>query len=162
MRSNFRHLILTTAPVFAVSLLLPIQPAFGQSQNLFLGKWTLDPDKSQFAPGPAPAQRTMILEMKNGSLHHLTDTYGGNGGLSTIDYTAKFDGADYPIEGTAIDTVSLKHIDANTIERTGKVRGMPTETCTMKVSNDGKTLTMTVKGSYYGTNYASTQVYQRE
>lgn len=161
MRSNFRHLILA-APVFAASLLLQTQPASAQSKDLFAGKWTLDLSKSQFTPGPGPSERTMTLEMKNDSLHHLTDTYGGNGGLSTIEYTAKFDGADYPIEGTAIDTVSLKHLDANTIERIGKVRGKPAETCTMKVSSDGKTLTMIVKGSYYGTSYGSTQVYNRE
>ena len=104
----------------------------------------------------------MIFDMKNGSLHNLTSTRTANGGITTIEYTAKFDGHDYPIDGTGLDTVSIKRDDPNTIERTGKVRGMPSETCTMKIAADGKTLTMTVKGAYNGANYASTQIYRRQ
>jgi hypothetical protein len=111
---------------------------------------------------PPRFDRTMTFEMKNGALHHLTDTKNANGGTVTIDYTAKFDGADYPIEGTGLDTVSLKRMDAHTIERTGKIKHMPSETCMMTVSPDGKSLTMTIKGSYSGVNYASTQVYKRQ
>jgi hypothetical protein len=106
--------------------------------------------------------RTMTIDMKNGGLHSLTDTVGNNGGVSTIEFTAKFDGADYPIDGTDLDTVALKRDGPNEIERTGKVRGMPSETCTMKVSPDDKTLTMTVNGSYHGVHYTSTQIYKRQ
>jgi len=160
MRSNIRHLSLA-ALILTLSL-FEIRTVYGQSKDPFIGKWALDPDHSQFTPGPGPTNRTMIFEMKPKGLHNLTDTTNANGGVSTIDYTAKFDGADYPVEGTAIDTVSLKRVDANTIERTGKVRGMPSESCTMKVSPNGKTLTETIKGSYHGTNYSSTQVYNRQ
>jgi len=147
-----------------IAVLFQASPAFGQakSNNPFVGKWMLDPDHSQFAPGPGPTHREMKFEMKGGSLHHVTDTTGNNGGISEIEYTAKFDGSDYPILGTGLDTVSLKHPDASTIERSGKVSGMPSETCTMKVSSDGKTLTMMIQGSYHGTKYSSTQVYMRE
>ena len=160
MCSNFGRPM--QAALSLTALLFLIRPAHAQSKDLFIGTWVLDADHSQFTPGPGPTDRKMIFEMKPNGLHHLTDTTGNNGGVSTIDYTAKFDGADYPIDGTAIDTVSLKRADANTIERTGKVRGMPAETCTMKVSSDGKTLTMSTKGSYHGTNYSSTQVYKRQ
>ncbi len=153
---------LAAASILTFGVLLQSHPALGQSNDPFLGKWVLDPDASQFTPAPGPTNRTMSFEMKSGSLHHVTDTFNANGGLAAIDYSAKFDGADYPIDGTAIDTVSLKRTDPHTIERTGKVRGMPAETCIMKVSPDGKVLTMTVKGSYRGTNYASTQVYKRQ
>jgi hypothetical protein len=160
MSSNIRCSI--QSALLLTTLLFSIPPAYAQSKDLFIGTWVLDADHSQFTPGPGPTDRKMIFEMKPNGLHHLTDTTGNNGGVSTIDYTAKFDGADYPIDGTAIDTVALKRTDANTIERSGKVRGMPAETCSMKVSSDGKTLTMTTKGSYRGTNYSSTQVYKRQ
>ena len=135
---------------------------FAQSKDAFLGKWVMDPDHSQFTPGPGPFDRSMIFEMKNGGLHNLTSTKTANGGTTIIDYTAKFDGHDYAIDGTGLDTVSIKRDDPTTIERTGKVRGVPSETCTMKIAPDGKTLTMTVKGAYNGAKYASTQIYRRQ
>jgi hypothetical protein len=133
------------------------------SKDPFLGTWLLDADHSKFVPGPVPEDRTMIFEEKDGGLRHLTKT--PNLFLSStddIDYTAKFDGKDYPITGTGLDTVALKRIDAHTIERTGKVHGKVSEMCTMTVSPDGKTLTMEVKGNYNGTNYSSDQVYHRQ
>ena len=150
-----------TALILAVSPCL-IHAATGQSKDPFLGKWTLDSEHSQFTPGPVPTDRTMTLEMKDGSLHSLTATVGNNGGTSTIEFTAKFDGADYPVYGSDLDTVSLKRDGATMIERTGKVRGMPSETCTMKVSPDDKTLTMTIKGAYHSVQYSSTQIYKRQ
>lgn len=149
----------------AVLLVSPwlVYAAGNQAKDPFAGKWLLDSDKSTFVPGPAPDDRTMTFEIKDGGLHHLTQTRNlFLGGTDDIDYTAKFDGKDYPITGTGLDTVSLKRIDAHTIERTGKVRGKETETTIMKVSSDGKALTMTVKGSYNGTNYSSTQIFTRE
>lgn len=145
------------------SLLLPAHSATAQKKDPFVGTWLLDSDKSQFVPGPTPQDRTMIFEFKNGGLRHLTKTL--NAFLSTsddIDYTAKFDGKDYPITGTGLDTVSLKRVDANTIERVGKEGGKVTETCTMKVSPDGKLLTVSIKGTFNGTNYSSQQILTRE
>jgi hypothetical protein len=159
MRPIFRQFVYT-ALIAGLSLIA--HPAFAQSKDAFLGKWVMDPDHSQFTPGPGPFDRTMIFEMKNGSLHNLTSTRTANGGITTIEYSAKFDGHDYAIDGTGLDTVSIKREDANTIERTGKVRSMPSETCTMKIAPDGKTLTMTVKGAYNGAHYASTQIYIRQ
>jgi hypothetical protein len=134
-----------------------------EAKDPFLGTWLLDADQSKFVPGPGPDDRTMIFTETDGGLRHLTKT--PNLFLSStedIDYTAKFDGKDYPITGTGLDTVSLKRVDSHTIERTGKVRGKVSETCTMKVSPDGKTLTVTIKGSYNGTDYSSVQVLHRQ
>jgi|SRR5579872_4453013 len=149
--------------LLAQTLCSNASPAGNQAKDPFLGTWMLDGDKSTFVPGPVPEDRTVTFEAANGGIHHITKTRNlFLGGTDDIDYTAKFDGKDYPITGTGLDTVSLKRLDANTIERTGKVRGKPAETCTMKVSADGKTLTMTVKGSYNGTDYSSTQVFERQ
>jgi hypothetical protein len=152
-------LVVLIAPAFWVHA----SPAGGQAKDPFLGTWMLDSDKSTFVPGPVPEDRTMTFEAKADGLHNITRTRNlFLGGTDDIDYTAKFDGKDYPITGTGLDTVSLKRVDANTIERTGKVHGKVTESCTMKIAPDGKTLTMTVKGSYNGTDYHSTQVFERD
>jgi hypothetical protein len=58
-------------------------------------------------------------------------------------YTAKFDGNDYPRKGTAgIDTVSLKRIDANTLEESNKRKGTVITVYKMTVSPNGKSMTI--------------------
>jgi hypothetical protein len=58
-------------------------------------------------------------------------------------YTAKFDGADYPVKGSyGYDAVSLKKINDHTIEETDKRGGTVTDVSTMTVSANGKTLTV--------------------
>ena len=126
------------------------------------GTWELDTDNSTFAPGQPPLSRTMKFEMRDGGLFHQTLTPNLFGGSNIIQYTAKFDGKEYDIIGTGLDTVSLKRIDANTIERAGKESGKTAETCVMKVSADGKTLTVTTKGAFRGTEYSSVQILKRQ
>src|SRR5579871_4528207 len=104
MRPIFRQFVY---PALIAGLSLAAHPALAQSKDAFLGKWVMDPNHSQFTPGPGPFDRTMIFEMKNGSLHNLTSTRTANGGITTIEYTAKFDGHDYAIDGTGLDTVSI-------------------------------------------------------
>jgi hypothetical protein len=71
-----------------------------------------------------------------------------NGTPTMTTYTANFDGKDQPLTGSAIaDTVSLKRINARTTERTDKKDGKTVQTLTRVVSQDGKTMTVTVVGS---------------
>ena len=130
-------------------------------QDAFVGTWAMDPDKSTFTPGPAPVERYMTFEMSDKGMMHLTKT-PGQLGSSNIVYTAKFDGKDYEILGSGLDTVSLKRVDGNTIERSGKESGKVSETAVLKVSPDGKTLNVTTKGNFRGTEYSSVQIFVRQ
>jgi len=80
-----------------------------------------------------------------GSENALTVTYKSNGDEFTMTaptgetYTAKFDGADYPVKNSyGFDAVSLKRIDANTFEETDKRGGKVTDVSRITVA--GKTL----------------------
>ncbi len=58
-------------------------------------------------------------------------------------YTAKFDGADYPVTGSNYyNAVSLKKINANTIEETDKRDGKVTDVSTMTVSATARSMTV--------------------
>jgi hypothetical protein len=58
-------------------------------------------------------------------------------------YTAKFDGADYPVKGAyGYDAVSLKRINDHSIEETDKRGGKVTDVAISTVSADGKSLTV--------------------
>jgi len=79
-----------------------------------------------------------------------------------VEYTAPFDGNDYPISNSILSTVSLKRVDDHTVERIGKIRGQVVETETRTVSDKGKVLTVTTKGTRDGAEYSSVQVYDRQ
>lgn len=79
----------------------------------------------------------------------LLTTYKTNGDELTMtmktgmNYTAKFDGKDYPLKGSyRFDTVSLKRIGERTFEETDKMKGQVVEFDTWTVSPDDKTLTL--------------------
>ena len=57
-------------------------------------------------------------------------------------YTAKFDGNDYPYKSYGANSVSLKKVDARTIEETDKRDGKVVNVSKMTVSPNGKTMTI--------------------
>jgi hypothetical protein len=60
-------------------------------------------------------------------------------------YTAKFDGGDYPYKGNyGVNAVSLRKIDAHTIEETDKRDGTVVGVAKMTVSPNGKSMTIVV------------------
>jgi hypothetical protein len=79
-------------------------------------------------------------------------------GLSMSDpvgdsYTAKFDGKDYPYKGDPGTTsVSLKKIDANTIEETDKRNGKVITVVRMTVDPGGKTMKIAVEDKLRNTS----------
>lgn len=61
-------------------------------------------------------------------------------------YDAKFDGKEYPVTGDPTHTVvSLKRIDANTVEETDRRMGKVTDEIRIAASKDGKTVEYTDK-----------------
>ncbi len=79
----------------------------------------------------------------------LKTTYKMNGDELTMSeptgetYTAKLDGSDAPVKGAyGYDTVSLKKINARSIEETDKRGGDVIDVSTMTVSPDGKKMTI--------------------
>ena len=131
----------------------------GQAKDALIGTWQLERGKSDFNPDTTLQNRTIEFTAKDGGIAFLQKTVTDRGNTVESDYTAKFDSKDVPISGSQLDTIALKRVDANTVERTGKIKGMVVETATLKISNGGKTLTITTKGAIDGDDYSSTQVY---
>ncbi len=77
-----------------------------------------------------------------------TEFVNADGTRTATEYTANFDGKDYPLTGSQIaDTVSLKRSNARTTVRTDKKGGKVAQTLRRVVSKDGKTMTVTTKGT---------------
>ncbi|HKN23004.1 MAG TPA: hypothetical protein VJX73_16380 [Terracidiphilus sp.] len=90
-----------------------------------------------------------VIQKETGSENGLLVTYKTNGDQFTMTsptgetYTAKFDGADYPVTGAhSYNGVSLKKINANTIEETDKRDGKVIDVSTMTISANGKMMTI--------------------
>ncbi len=140
---------LNRSAVFVTALLLVVfvlaVPAVAADQHS--GTWKMNPDKSKYSPGPAPKSNTVKVEADEMGIKLDAEGTGADGSPTHVQYDAKFDGKDYPITGVPnADTVSVKRIDANTIESTLKKGGQVVMTVTSRVSKDGKTRTSTFKG----------------
>jgi hypothetical protein len=112
-----------------------------------VGTWKLDVAKSKFSTGVGPRSQTR--------------TWGADGKVSvsgvnaagapvTYSYTIKPDGKPYPTTGAVpngADSVSSKRIDASTIDSSFTKGGKATDTTRFAVSKDGRTLTLTAKGT---------------
>ena len=112
----------------------------------YAGKWKFNPAKSDFGEATVTFAQTPSGEMQV--------TADGQS------YTFKTDGKDYPAFFGA--TASWKQIDANTWETTDKLNGKVTGVNTIRLSPDGKALTMESKGKKpNGESFDDTTVYQR-
>jgi hypothetical protein len=112
------------------------------------GTWKMNAAKSKYNPGPAPQSLTLVIESDENNYKLDATGTDGNGKPLHVQYSAKFDGKDYPatgIEGGA-DSVSVRRIDANTIETMQKKDGKIVMLILSKVSKDGKTRTSTWSG----------------
>ncbi len=124
--------------------------AWAQAADPLIGTWKLNVEKSTYSPGPPPKSLTVKIEAVENGEKVTADGVRADGQPIRVEYTAKYDGKDYPIKGSAMgaDTVSLKRIDASTTERTDKAKdGKVVYTLTRKVSSDGKMMTATGKGT---------------
>lgn len=119
-----------------------------QASDPAIGTWTLNAAKSKFNPGPAPKSITVTFETAGQGIHVVADAVDAKGATAHTEYTGNYDGKDYPLSGVPIaDQVSLKRIDARTTQRSDKKAGKVVQTYVRKVSADGKTMTVTQKGT---------------
>lgn len=158
-----RHFVLFALAASLTGALSVAGPSIKSSKDPLIGSWVMDSTKSTFMPGPVPDERIMTFEAIPNGFKNSMKTTGAFGNVDDVVYEAKYDGKDYPASPlTPLDTVSLKRINANTVERIGKAQGKEVETTMFKLSSDGKILTLTVKGETHGAPYSSVQIYSRE
>jgi len=127
---------------------------FAQAASPLAGTWTVNLAKSKYdPPSQAPKSATVKIEVTGDTIKVVNDTVDAQGRAVRSEYTAKFDGKDYPytstIDGkpnTAQDSVAWKKIDDRTYELTGKLKGQALGTQRIVIAADGKSRTNTVTG----------------
>jgi hypothetical protein len=127
-----------------VALALNVSAAAADQQS---GTWKMNAAKSKYSPGPAPKSITVNINSEADNIKLSSDGIDAAGNPTHIEYTAKYDGKDYPITGVPnADTVALQRLDASTTQSTLKKADQVVMTVTSVVSKDGKTRTSTFKG----------------
>lgn len=148
MHAIGRAVVLGIVVTLGVVLGAGLMRVSAQASNPRIGTWKLNVEKSKYSPGPAPQSLTMKIEAAGEGEKATTEGVNAAGTATMTQYTAHVDGKDYPMTGSQnADTVSLKRIDARTMERTDKKGEKVVATSTRVVSEDGKTMTVTTKGT---------------
>lgn len=130
----------------------------------FAGTWTLNVAKSTYDPGPVPKGGTVTFTTTGKSVKAVIDGVAGTGEKMHWEYSAALDGKDHPMTGSPDgDTIALKALGANSIETTYKLKGKVTVVNVRTVSADGKTLTVTTKGTNaQGQKVNNVQVFEKK
>jgi len=148
MHSYWRTLTLGVVLALGVVLGADLTNLSAQASDPRMGTWKLNVAKSKYSPGPAPQALTVKVEPSGQGEKVIAEFVNADGTRTTTQYTANFDGKDNPLTGSQMaDVVSLKRIDARTTERTDKKGDKVAQTLRRVVSQDGKTMTVTTKGT---------------
>lgn len=112
-----------------------------------IGTWKLNASKTQVKSpaGNLSKDSTVKIEAQENGIKLTWDAVKADGTVIHGVFAAKYDGRDYPVRGDpGSDTVSLKKIDANTVEFTFKKDAKAIFNERAIVSVDGKTIRLIV------------------
>lgn len=137
---------------------------FGADNSI--GTWKRDMEKSTSTPPAANpvTSLTIVYEAADGGVKTTVTGERKDGTPINSSSTVKYDGKDYPVTGAPWDTIAVKQIDANTFTTEAKkTDGKYHTTGRAVISNDGKIMTVTVKGvNDEGMPYSGTFVYDKQ
>ena len=132
----------------------------------FLGTWRLNVKKSKFAPGPPRKSETRIVVTGPSGMRVSVDRVNEDGSTQEFEYTTNLDGKSYPITGQGpygADSISANLTAPNTIQSTLTKNGKVVATATTTVSNGGRVLTITTKGTdAQGKHFTTVGVYDKQ
>ena len=140
------HTIVVAA---AAAMAITAIPATADAQaDPHSGTWVLNVAKSKYTPGPPPKEQSSVYTVDSKSVKVATKGTSADGKATVSDFTAAFDGKDYPVKGNPDwDGVAVRRVDSQTIEFTRKLGGKIVQTATSVVSKDGKTRTISSSGT---------------
>ena len=114
-----------------------------------LGTWKLNIAKSTYDPGPPPKSDTRVNELwETDGYTQIVTVVQADGTHTDARLSAHYDGKDYKVTGWPdAETIAVKRVDANTTDFTLKRGGKVVETGNIVLTNNGKTRTITTRGT---------------
>jgi hypothetical protein len=135
-----------------------------ESADPWVGTWRLNFAKSTADPNARVKRATTTIEPWKDGLKVRYDVVGTRGGLTHMEWTGKFDGKDYPVQGVDyVLTNAYTRLNDRSYQIVIKVDGAVTATATVVVLPDGNSLTTVTTGkNAEGKTVSTTAVYERQ
>jgi transcriptional activator of cad operon len=118
--------------------------ASAQSADPIVGTWKLNLAKSQY-PIPAPKSTTLTVAPAERGWTLTVDAIGPDGQAQKWGYTSAFDGAESPIIGNPMFDAAISRSNGTVGTVQYKKGGKIITTTSSLISDDGKTMTVTLK-----------------
>ena len=144
-------------------VLCSVGVAMGYAVDAFMGTWKLNEEKSKLAAG-TPKNNTVVYEAAGDNVKITVDGVDSDGKPAHNEWTGKFDGKEYPVTGDPnADVRSYKMVNDRTLALTNKKNGKTMMSGRIVISKDGKSRTVTVRGTdAAGKKVSSTAVYDKQ
>jgi hypothetical protein len=137
-----KQILIVVAGIIIVLALVTVAAA----ADPFIGTWKMNTAKAKvIGPGTPDKSSIAKLEAIENGIKFTSDVVSADGKPSHIEFTAKFDGKDYPVKGVDVDSIMVKKIKPNTLEYYFKKGGKVVSTYLAIVYKDGKTTSVTMK-----------------
>jgi len=164
-RRVFLDLSLLAAVVTHGTRVLAQSKSSSVPDSPWFGTWLWDASRSSSGASPQRYKRiTLKIEPWKDGLRVIYDMVGTRGVVNHIEWSGRFDGKDYPVQGVdyvLTNAYSLRNDHAFAI--TVKVDGNPAATADVTISGDGGTLTsVTSERDPQGKEVQSTSVYVKK
>lgn len=131
------------------------------ADNPAVGTWKQNLSKSKYTPGPPPSHpSTLTITESDIRVQRM----GEDGKLTSYGYQTTYDGKPLRVKGSPYgDTVMTKRVDSHTAEVNYMRNGKASRTSTRTVSKDGKTMTITAKGTdEKGQQYSTVSLFEKQ
>ena len=129
------------------ALLAPCAAA-DQIASQWFGTWRVDLAKSTYPGAPPFKKMTCRIEQRGDAVRVTYDVIRPRGGITHLEWTGKFDGLDYPVQGIEdVVTNAYRRVDDRSYDVIQKVDGVISLTARMTVSPDGKRFTTVTSNS---------------
>jgi hypothetical protein len=157
--------------VFVVIVVFAMLCLNAQAPDPLNGTWKLNLAKSKWSPSElAPKSGITKFEVTQDTIKAIVDGVDAQGRITHAEYTAKFDGKDYPWKGAIDgkpnleqDAVTWQRIDAHNYVSTGKLKGHVLLTQSTVIAPDGKSRTNTTTGkNAQGQSMTVIAVYEKQ
>jgi len=162
MKTAMRSLVCASFVAALVVAAVTLETS-AQAADPFIGMWKLNAAQSKFTPGPAPKSATVTFTAAGTGFRAVIAGVSAKDEKTQWEYTGNYDGKDVPLKGNPDgDMISVRRINATTVETTIKRAGKPTVTNTRSLSADGKTMTVITKGTdAQGQTVHNVQVFEK-
>jgi hypothetical protein len=135
----------TIVLVVAMIFLVPAMAVIALASDPLVGTWKMNPAKSKFSSHPLRSFTTTFTAQDNG-IKAIEAMINADGTTLHRSWAAKYDGKEYPVTASDIDTIVLKKPNPNTVDYVCKKSGKKALSGRVVVSKNGKTMTDTGGG----------------